>query len=115
MAATESDVLKPDHGARRKHFIFNDHHEALRESIHSVVVKELAPHAEEWEETTFPDLVFRRMGELGSSASPTPRSTAARAATTSATSCSPRRWCTRSAAGSAWASPSTPTWRRRRS
>ncbi|MGZ8648848.1 MAG: acyl-CoA dehydrogenase family protein, partial [Solirubrobacteraceae bacterium] len=27
--------------------------------------KELAPHAEEWEETTFPDSVFRRMGELG--------------------------------------------------
>ena len=24
-----------------------------------------APHAEEWEETTFPDWVFRRMGELG--------------------------------------------------
>ena len=65
MAATESDVLKPDHGSRRKHFIFNDHHEALRESIHAFVVKELAPHAEEWEEKTFPDSVFRRMGELG--------------------------------------------------
>src|SRR5215218_10698525 len=65
MAATESDVLKPDHGSRRKHFIFNDHHEALRESIHAFVVKELAPHAEEWEETTFPDSVFHRMGELG--------------------------------------------------
>jgi alkylation response protein AidB-like acyl-CoA dehydrogenase len=65
MAATESDLLKPDHGSRRKHFIFNDHHEALRESIHAFVVKELAPHAEEWEETTFPDSVFHRMGELG--------------------------------------------------
>ena len=65
MAATESDVLKPDHGSRRKHFIFNDHHDQLRESIHAFVVKELAPHAEEWEETTFPDSVFRRMGELG--------------------------------------------------
>src|SRR5215212_1796839 len=65
MAATETDVLKPDHGSRRRHFIFNDHHEQLRESIHSFVVKELAPHAEEWEETTFPDWVFRRMGELG--------------------------------------------------
>ena len=29
------------------------------------MVKELAPHAEEWEETTFPDWVFARMGELG--------------------------------------------------
>ena len=66
MAATETnDVLKPDHGSRRRHFIFNDHHEQLRESIHAFVVKELAPHAEEWEETTFPDSVFTRMGELG--------------------------------------------------
>jgi len=65
MAATETHVLKPDHSSRRKHFIFTDHHEQLRESIHAFVVKELAPHAEEWEETTFPDSVFRRMGELG--------------------------------------------------
>ena len=28
-------------------------------------IKELAPHADEWEETTFPDWVFKRMGELG--------------------------------------------------
>src|SRR3954447_1321371 len=63
MAAT--DVLKPDHAAPRRHFIFNEEHEALRESIHSFVIKELAPDAEQWEETTFPDSVFRRMGELG--------------------------------------------------
>jgi len=49
----------------RRHFIFNDDHERLRESIGAFVEKELAPHAEEWEETTFPDWVFRRMGELG--------------------------------------------------
>jgi alkylation response protein AidB-like acyl-CoA dehydrogenase len=60
-----ADVLKPDFSSRRKHFIFNDEHEQLRDSIHAFVVKELAPHAEEWEETTFPDWVFRRMGELG--------------------------------------------------
>jgi alkylation response protein AidB-like acyl-CoA dehydrogenase len=66
MAATDTDaVLKPDHVSPRRHFIFNDHHEQLRESIRSFAVKELAPHAEEWEETTFPDWVFRRMGELG--------------------------------------------------
>jgi alkylation response protein AidB-like acyl-CoA dehydrogenase len=59
------DVLKPDHAARRRHFIFNDEHEALRESIRAYVERELAPHAEEWEDTTFPDAVFRRMGELG--------------------------------------------------
>jgi alkylation response protein AidB-like acyl-CoA dehydrogenase len=63
MAATE--VQKPDHAAPRKHFIFGEEHEALRESIHAFVVKELAPHSEEWEETTFPDSVFPRMGELG--------------------------------------------------
>src|SRR5204862_4028451 len=33
--------------------------------IGSFVVKELAPHSQEWEETTFPDWVFQRMGELG--------------------------------------------------
>jgi alkylation response protein AidB-like acyl-CoA dehydrogenase len=63
--ATAESVLKPDFQATRKHFIFNDEHEQLRESITNFAVKELAPHADEWEETTFPDSVFRRMGELG--------------------------------------------------
>jgi alkylation response protein AidB-like acyl-CoA dehydrogenase len=58
-------VIKPDFTARRRHFIFTDEHEALRESIRGFVIKELAPHAEEWEETTFPDWVFKRLGELG--------------------------------------------------
>jgi alkylation response protein AidB-like acyl-CoA dehydrogenase len=65
MAATAESVLKPDFQAKRKHFIFTDEHEQLRESITSFAIKELAPHADEWEETTFPDSVFRRMGELG--------------------------------------------------
>jgi citronellyl-CoA dehydrogenase len=65
MAATAERVLKPDHHAKRKHFLFTDEHEQLRESIRSFAQKELAPHAEEWEETTFPDSVFMRMGELG--------------------------------------------------
>jgi alkylation response protein AidB-like acyl-CoA dehydrogenase len=60
-----ADVLKPDFGARRKHFIFTEEHDRLRESIGRFVAKELAPHAEAWERTTFPDSVFRRMGELG--------------------------------------------------
>ena len=64
MASTAS-VLKPDFAAKTKHFIFTDEHEQLRESIRSFAIKELAPHADEWEETTFPDSVFRRMGELG--------------------------------------------------
>jgi alkylation response protein AidB-like acyl-CoA dehydrogenase len=63
--ATAETVLKPDFGTKRKHFIFEEHHDRLRESIGSFVEKELAPHAEEWEETTFPDSVIRRMGELG--------------------------------------------------
>jgi alkylation response protein AidB-like acyl-CoA dehydrogenase len=64
MAATDT-VRKPDFGAKRKHFIFTDDHEQLRESIRRFVLAELTPHAEEWEESTFPDWVFRRMGELG--------------------------------------------------
>src|SRR5437660_1758936 len=63
--ATAETVLKPDFESKRRHFIFNDEHEQLRESIRSFAQKELAPHAEEWEETTFPDWVFHRMGELG--------------------------------------------------
>ena len=46
MAATAESVLKPDYQARRKHFIFNDEHEALRESITKFATKELAPHAD---------------------------------------------------------------------
>jgi alkylation response protein AidB-like acyl-CoA dehydrogenase len=65
MAATADSVLKPDFKSTRKHFIFSDEHEQLRESITNFAIKELAPHAEEWEETTFPDWVFTRMGELG--------------------------------------------------
>ncbi len=60
-----ADVLKPDFASQRKHFIFTEDHEQLRESIRRFVVRELQPHAEEWEETTFPDWVFERMGELG--------------------------------------------------
>ncbi len=65
MASTDSSVLKPEHGSTRKHFIFNDHHDQLRDSIRRFVAAELAPHAAEWEETTFPDSVIHRMGELG--------------------------------------------------
>ena len=62
---TAEAVLKPDHGSSRKHFIFSEEHERLRESIGRFVEKELAPHAEKWEEETFEDWVFTRMGELG--------------------------------------------------
>lgn len=65
MASAQSSVIKPDHQAKRQHFIFTDEHQQLRESISAFVAKELAPHAIEWEETTFPNSVFHRMGELG--------------------------------------------------
>jgi alkylation response protein AidB-like acyl-CoA dehydrogenase len=58
-------TLRPDHGATPRHAIFEDHHDDLRESIRRFVEKELTPHIEEWEDDTFPDSVFRRMGELG--------------------------------------------------
>jgi alkylation response protein AidB-like acyl-CoA dehydrogenase len=64
-SSAAADVLKPDFAAKRRHFIFTDEHEQLRESIRNFAKKELAPHSEEWEETTFPDWVFQRMGELG--------------------------------------------------
>jgi alkylation response protein AidB-like acyl-CoA dehydrogenase len=64
-ASATREILKPDFSSRSRHFIFSDEHEQLRESIRAFAIKELAPHAEEWEETTFPDSVFRRMGELG--------------------------------------------------
>jgi alkylation response protein AidB-like acyl-CoA dehydrogenase len=58
-------VQRPKHEASRMSLIFTDEHEQLRESIHRYVVAELAPHADAWEETTFPDSVYKRMGELG--------------------------------------------------
>ena len=83
----------PTSAASRKHFIFTDEHDRLRESIGAFVEKELAPHAEEWEERRLPGLGLPAHGRARL---PRPllsrRSTAARAATTTATSCSPRRW-----------------------
>ncbi len=64
-ATTSEDVLKPDFQGQKKHFIFTDEHEQLRDSIRRFVIKEFQPHSEEWEEQTFPNWVFERMGELG--------------------------------------------------
>ncbi|MDF2626719.1 MAG: acyl-CoA dehydrogenase [Symbiobacteriaceae bacterium] len=48
------------------HFIFNDTHDTLRAEIRRYVERELAPHANEWEEAEyFPDSVFWEMGRLG--------------------------------------------------
>jgi alkylation response protein AidB-like acyl-CoA dehydrogenase len=63
--ATAEHSIKPDFSRQARPFIFTDEHDELRASIRRFVARELQPHAEEWEETTFPDAVFRRMGELG--------------------------------------------------
>jgi alkylation response protein AidB-like acyl-CoA dehydrogenase len=64
-SAASEQVVRPDHAAARKHMIFTDEHDDLRESMKAWVLKELAPNAEEWEETLWPDSVLPRMGELG--------------------------------------------------
>lgn len=63
--STGVEVERPDFSGSRRHFIFTEEHDALREQVHRFAVKELQPHAEEWERTTFADWVFPRMGELG--------------------------------------------------
>ncbi|MEI2701262.1 MAG: acyl-CoA dehydrogenase family protein [Baekduia sp.] len=63
--ATTEDVLKPDHAAAARHPLFSEEHEQLRQSIRGFVTREFAPHAEEWEETTFPDECFKKLGEQG--------------------------------------------------
>src|SRR2546426_1857700 len=44
---------------------FSDAHEELRLHIRRFLEKEVQPHLEEWEEKTFPDAIFQRLGELG--------------------------------------------------
>ena len=58
-------VIKPDHAAKRKHLLFTDEHEDLRESMQAWVQNELWPHRNEWEETTWPRDAIERAGELG--------------------------------------------------
>ena len=58
-------VIKPDHEATRRHLLFTDEHEHLRESMQAWVMRELHPHRNEWEETTWPNEVMRRAGDLG--------------------------------------------------
>jgi alkylation response protein AidB-like acyl-CoA dehydrogenase len=60
-----ADARPAEHLTPRRHLIFGDDHEQLRESIRRFVAAEVLPHAEEWEQTTFPDAIVRRMGELG--------------------------------------------------
>ena len=79
--------------------------------------RELRPHADEWEAAEyFPDTrVLRAWASWACSGCATPRSTAARAATTGAPSSSPRRWPAAAPAAWAWRCPCRPRWPRRRS
>ena len=67
MATATDTVIKPDFEANRKHFIFTDEHEELRESMRSWVLKEVTPNREEWEQpgTYWPSSLLKRAGELG--------------------------------------------------
>jgi alkylation response protein AidB-like acyl-CoA dehydrogenase len=62
---TAPDVIRPDFASGPARFVFGDEHEELRRSIRAFAEREITPHVEEWEETTFPDAVIRRMGGLG--------------------------------------------------
>src|SRR2546425_11331759 len=66
MLDTQPSVAgRPDVAATPNRFVFTEDHEELRRSIRAFVDREIVPHVAEWEETTFPDAIVRRMGELG--------------------------------------------------
>ena len=64
MTATAATVGLDD-AAAPGHFLFGEEHEALRAALRSFVQREIVPHVDEWEVTTFPDAIVRRMGDLG--------------------------------------------------
>lgn len=47
------------------HPIFTDEHRLIRDTVRKFVDHEIVPHVEEWERTTFPNELFRKMGKLG--------------------------------------------------
>jgi citronellyl-CoA dehydrogenase len=63
--ATAAEVTRPDFASSPPRFLFSEEHEELRRSIRAFVEREIVPHVDEWEETTFPDSIVGRMGELG--------------------------------------------------
>ena len=49
-----------------REWLFEDVHRMFRESLHKWIVKELAPHADEWEQKQeFPMEIYRKVGEQG--------------------------------------------------
>jgi alkylation response protein AidB-like acyl-CoA dehydrogenase len=65
MTTPPDEIVKPDFASTLGHPIFGEEHDELRRSIRAFVDREIVPHVEEWEETTFPDAIVARMGELG--------------------------------------------------
>ena len=47
------------------HMQFSDANEELRLHVRRFLEREVVPHLDEWEETTFPDSIMKRFGELG--------------------------------------------------
>ena len=58
-------VTIPDPAGAREHPLFREEHEALRSALRAFVEREITPHVDVWEQTTFPNSIVRRMGELG--------------------------------------------------
>src|SRR5205814_488348 len=50
---------------------FTDAHEELRLHIRKFLDKELQPHLQEWDEKTYPDSAFQRLGDSATSSSST--------------------------------------------
>ena len=82
---------------------FTDEHEQLRESARGFIERELAPHAQQWEqERLVPERRLPEDGRAGPAGTEVPRgATAARAATTCTRRCCARRWRTTGSGGTA--------------
>ena len=90
--ATAESVLKPDfRGASASTSSSTTSTKSCASRSATSSIEEPTPHAAEWEETTFPDSVFRRMGELDLLGLDKPAQYGGQAATTSERSCWARR------------------------
>ena len=110
MATATSSVIKPEHEATRKHFIFTDDHHDLRESMSAWVKNELHPHRNEWEETLWPDEALRRAGELGYLGLCFPEEYGGQGGDYFYSLVRAECMSYSGSGGTAWASPSRPTW-----
>jgi citronellyl-CoA dehydrogenase len=95
---------------------FSDEHEQFRKTVRAFAEKELAPNAEEWEESgCFPGSVFKRAGELGILGAHFPRSTGAAGRTTGSSVAKAEELPRSKSAGVGWACSCRATWRPRSS